>query len=516
MIHLMYNRSLGRIIVTGLIALMTGTVVGKDKQKVKFEGNDESLKQYAYPEWFRDAKLGFWAHWGPQSVIEKGGDWYPKSIYINNWYDRKNKKFLGRPHPDYITHQQVYGHPSVFGYKDIAPLWKAENWDPFQLMKLYKEVGAKYFVTIGVHHDNYDLFDSGRRWSSVAMGPKQDVVELWQKAAKKEGLRFGISEHLGASYTWFQTSHGADSVGPYAGVPYDGQNPEYHDLYHSKADPDDTSWLTKNPVWQKEWYDRMKFMLDKFQPDLFYSDSHLPFGDIGRDLIAHYYNRDLEKNNGKLEAVYNCKEPSHGRFVDDVERGVKKEISEFPWQTDTSLGAWFYRKNQRYKTADEVIQMLVDIVSKNGNLLINIVQKPDGTLDEETMKTLDGIGKWMKVNGEAIYKSRPWKIFGEKPEEKTERELGQFDENFGFDHRDLRFTTRDGYLYVFCLGHPTDDIVVRALAAGSPHLDKKISSVSMLGSRDKIKWSQNNHDLTIVKPAQFAEGKVVTFKIKFK
>jgi len=509
------NRFL-KVSFIGLISLLCNFLPAQEILKGKFEPTDQSLQQYQFPDWFRDAKLGFWAHWGPQSVIEKGGDWYPKSIYINNWYDKKNKKYSGKPHPDYFTHQQVYGHPSEVGYKDIAPLWKAEKWNPEQLMKLYKKSGARYFVTIGTHHDNYDLWDSGRRWNSLNMGPKKDVVALWQQAAKKEGLRFGISEHLAASYTWFQPSHGADSIGPKAGVPYDGNNPEYQDLYHAKAAADDTDWLTNNPVWQKEWFDRMKQMLDKYKPDLFYSDSHLPFGDIGRSLVAHYYNTDIQKNKGKLEAVYNCKEDSKGRFVNDVERGVKKSISEFPWQTDTSLGAWFYRKNQKYKTGTEVIQMLVDIVSKNGNLLINIVQRPDGSLDDETLKILNEIGVWMKINGEGIYASRPWKVYGEKTKPKEERKLGQFDENFGFDEKDIRFTTRGGNLYAFCLGVPTEDVRIKSMASGSEYFDKEIASISMLGSKEKLQWKQTADALIITKPGKMPAYKVITFKIKLK
>jgi len=193
-------------------------------QQGRFKPTDESLKQYQFPEWFRDAKFGIWAHWGPQAVPRQG-DWYARNMYISGWFNPNTQTFDANPDADYKDHLERYGHPSVTGYKDIIPLWKAERWDPDQLMKLYKRAGAKYFVSMGTHHDNFFLWNSKiHRWNSVNMGPKKDVVGLWQAAAKKEGLRFGISEHLAASYTWFQTAHNADSTGALKGVPYDGNN----------------------------------------------------------------------------------------------------------------------------------------------------------------------------------------------------------------------------------------------------------------------------------------------------
>ena len=257
------------------------------------------------------------------------------------------------------------------------------------------------------------------RWNSVNMGPKKDVVGLWQQAAKNQGLYFGLSEHLAASYTWYQPAHSADSIGDKAGIPYDGNNPEYQDLYHTKAAPDDNGWMTKNPVWQKEWFDRIKEVVDMYKPDLLYSDCALPFGnEVGRSLIAHFYNNNMNAHNGELTAVYNCKEPSKNRFVQDVERGVMDSISKFPWQTDTSIGDWYYKTGQKYSTSTQVIQMLIDIVSKNGNLLLNVVQTPEGDLEPDVLNILDGIGNWIKMNGEGIYASRPWKVYGEGPSTK--------------------------------------------------------------------------------------------------
>ena len=293
--------------------------------KGKFKATDESLDQYQYPEWFRDAKFGIWSHWGPQAV-PRMGDWYARKLYISNTWDSNTKSFSGAPDPDYVYHLAHYGHPSVFGFKDIIPLWKAEKWNPDSLMKLYKKVGAKYFVSMGIHHDNFSLWNTKlNRWNAVNMGPHKDIVAIWQKAAQKEGLRFGISEHLAGSYNWYQTSHGADNTGDKAGVPYDGNDPQYQDLYHDKSAPEDTQWTSSNPARQLDWFNRIKELVDMYKPDLLYSDSELPFktktpaeNNVARSLVAHFYNENMAKYNGKLEAVYNCKEPSRSRFVQDI------------------------------------------------------------------------------------------------------------------------------------------------------------------------------------------------------
>jgi len=500
------------LLVLFLVLSFNAPLSAQENKEVKFKPTDESLQQYKYPAWFRDAKFGIWAHWGPQAVPRQG-DWYARNMYVQDGQSWETDA--------YKSHLKTYGHPSVAGFKDIIPLWKAERWNPEELMKLYKKVGAKYFVSMGTHHDDFFLWNSKiHKWNSVNMGPKKDVVGLWQKAAKNEGLRFGVSEHLAASYTWYQKAHSSDKTGDKAGVPYDGNDPQYEELYHGKAAADDTGWMTKNPVWQKEWFAEIKELVDMYKPDLLYSDCALPFGnEVGRSLIAHYYNDNMDKNKGKLEAVYTCKEPSKGRFAQDVERGVLDSISEFPWQTDTSIGDWFYRTGQKYKTSEEVIQMLVDIVSKNGNLLLNVVQTPEGDLEPDVLNILDGIGKWTKVNGEAIYSTRPWKIYGEGPSTDKNQEKGQFGglkDIRSYQPSDIRFTTNDGTLYVFCMSTPTEDILIKALGKNSKYLNHKISSISMLGNNEKIKWKQGENELTINKPTVMPDFKVVVFAVKFK
>ena len=507
----MKNKLLKQLLLTAISVIIltifaSAQHVTQRTKKGPFKPNEESLHQYKYPEWFRDAKFGIWAHWGPQAVPRQG-DWYARKMYQEG-------------SPDYKYHLAHYGHPSKFGYKDIIPLWKAEKWNPEKLMALYKKAGAKYFVSMGTHHDDFFLWNSKiHKWNSVNYGPKKDVVGIWQAAAKKEGLKFGVSEHLAASFTWFQSSHGADISGPMKGVPYDGSNPMYQDLYHAKADSSDHGWLSINKEWQKEWFFSIKELIDNYHPDLLYSDSQLPFGEYGKTMLAHFYNQDIAKNKGMLEAVYTCKEPSDGMWVQDVERGVQDSISPFPWQTDTSIGDWYYRTGQKYKTATEVIQMLVDIVSKNGNLLINIVQTPEGDLEPDVINIVNEIGMWTSLNGEGIYGTRPWKIYGEKPIEETVVKSSSFNEDkLKYSSQDIRFTTKGNDFYAFCLGQPTSDIKINSLGEDSKNLDKKIGSVTLLGSNKKIHWKQKGNALIIKKDFKIPvkEVPVLCFKIVLK
>jgi alpha-L-fucosidase len=459
-----------------------------------FSADAESFKKYQYPDWFRDAKLGIWAHWGPQSVPMEG-DWYARRMYLQG-------------DGDYKDHLARYGPDSKTGYKDIIPLWKAEKWDPDGLMALYKKAGARYLVAQAVHHDNFDNWNSRyHRWNSVNMGPHRDVVGDWQKAAVRQGLRFGVSEHLGASYTWFQPSHGSDKTGPLAGVPYDGANPEFADLYHSLAAPGDTGWYSNNPVWQLEWFDRIKDVVDQYHPDLLYSDGAVPFGnDVGRSMIAHLYNESAKRNHGTADAVYNCKQDSHGMWVQDLERGMMAGIQPYPWQTDTSIGDWFYNRHWKYRSCQWVVHSLIDIVSKNGNLLINVVQRPDGTLDDDALKIVNDLATWTAVNGEGIYGTRPWLVYGEG---KHQTKGGSFNEDHAYSSDDLRFTSKgDATLYAFALGWPADhQLLIRSLGA-APGVTGKVSKVSLLGSTGEVKWEMTPDGLHVtlpeIKPSEFA------------
>lgn len=476
-----------------------------------FDASDASLREYQYPEWFRDAKFGIWSHWGPQAVPRQG-DWYAKNMYLQNRYDRKKKQFTGKPHPAYTYHVENYGHPSKFGFKDIIPLWKAERWDPDKLMQLYKRVGARYFVSMGVHHDNFYLWDSKQTpWTAVKMGPKKDVVGLWQKAAKKYGLPFGISEHLGASYTWYQDAHKADQTGEYKDVPYDANDPQYASLYHEKCLPGDDQWLTNNKKFQTEWLYRVKEVIDMYHPDLLYSDSKLPFEKIGRTMLAYYYNQDIRRN-GEQNVVYTCKlEDSEGRYAKDYERGSAEGIQRYPWQTDTSIGDWYYRTGQKYMSGKEVIQMLIDIVSKNGNLLLNVVQTPEGDLEDEVLTILNEIADWMAINSEAIYGTRPWSVYGEGPSMQQKQAKGRFGgvkDVRDYVPGDLRFTRKGDTLYIFAMEHPEGAITVASMPK-----DAKVSNVSLLGSSQKITWKQDADGLHIEMPIELPSFATLVFKV---
>jgi alpha-L-fucosidase len=472
-----------------------------------FTPNVESLKTYQTPEWYRDAKFGIWASWGPQAV-PRAGDWYARNMYI--W-----------GHPQYEHHVKHYGHPSKTGYKDIIPLWKAERFDPEALMALYAKAGAKYFVAMGVHHDNFDLWDSKyHAWNAVKMGPKRNIVGSFGRAARNQGLRFGISEHLGPSYAWFCTSHEYDRVWPLGGVSYDGADPKFAELYHPAHNEPfrwGRSWYAKNPQWHKQWFNRIKDLVDQHRPDLLYTDGGIPFGVVGRSLLAHFYNSNMATHGGRLEAVYNSKDLGTGEFykeagVEDVERGVMDGIRPLPWQTDTSVGDWFYSDGFQYKATSEVIYLLSDIVSKNGNLLLNVVLYPEGDLPPESQQFLDEMAAWMAVNGEAIHGTRPWHTFGEGP---TATTAGAFKESANYTPQDIRFTTKAGALYAITLGVPSKQVRIESLGTASQPLGKTIESVHVLGRDAPLQWHRQPDALVVELPDRLPTAHASAFKIVF-
>jgi alpha-L-fucosidase len=495
-------------ISTSLLALAvpilaSAIIAAADEPASPFQPTEASFAKYKCPEWFRDAKLGIWAVWGPESVPMQG-DWYARNLYLE-----------GNPQHDY--HVKHYGHPSKFGFKDIIPLWKAERWDPEHLMDLYQKAGAKYFCLIAEHHDNFDCWNSTyQKWNSVNMGPKRDIAGEWQKAAKRRGMRFGMTEHLAASWWFYSSAKGADKKGPMAGIPYDGADPRFADLYWvGNEKPKETYYCPHAPSHVKQvWFNRIKDMIDRYHPDLLYSDSPLPYPDeFGRRLLAHYYNQSAARNAGRVDAVYTCKQASRGMWVQDLERGVMDQSAPVPWQTDTCVGGWYYDVNvlnrHGYKTTATVLQMLADIVSKNGNLLLNFPPRPDGTLDEDELKILDGMAAWMPINGEAIFGTRPWKIYGEGA---AKLKPGHFNEDsLRYTAKDIRFTTKNGTLYALALGWPEDrKLVVRSLAAPAG----KVESVALLGHAGDLPWSQTAEGLLVTLPEKKPCEHVFVLKIK--
>lgn len=473
-----------------------------------FQGTRESLANYKVPEWFRDAKFGIWAHWGPQSAAE-AGDWYARNMYMQG-------------SAQYNYHVQHYGHPSQVGFKDIIPIWTAHDFDPNYLMSLYKKAGAKYFVSMGVHHDNFDLWDSKYTpWNAVKMGPKKNIAQLFRSAALEQGLKFGMSEHLWITYKWFSTSHGSDKSGPRAGVPYDGTNRANWDLYTSDEKVYwDLPWNADGipDSWRQHWYKRIKDLVDQCQPDLLYTDGPLPFEEYGLNIVAHLYNLSAMRNGGRVEAVYNSKRPedcASGTCVLDVERGIVDKIWPQPWQTDTSVGDWHYRRDDTYKSPKVVIDMLVDVVSRNGNLLLNFPLPNNGALNQTELSILSELTEWISVNGEAIYGTRPWKVFGEGPAASAGSSGdAKFNESKRRDltTEDIRFTTKGDVLYAFVMGVPAKQAVVRSFAGdgGTP----AIRNVELLGA-GKLEWKQDAAGLHIALPEQKPGKHALALKIRF-
>jgi alpha-L-fucosidase len=422
----------------------------------------------------------------------------------------------------YNYHLEHYGHPSKVGYKDLVDNWKAAKWEPDHLMSLYKKAGAKYFVSMGVHHDNFDLWDSKyTRWNAVKMGPKKDIVGIWRDAARKQGLRFGVSEHLWISYKWWAVNHGADKTGPLAGVPYDGVDPKFEDLYHD-ADcarfVDKLDWNDDGipESWKRHYLDRMTDLIDKYQPDFLYTDGHLPFEEYGMKMVAHLYNVSAQLHGGLTEAVYTSKEETDcaiGTCLLDHERGVTEGIAKDPWQTDTCIGQWHYKRGQQYKSAKKVIDLLVDIVSKNGNLLLNFPLPNSGELDAEEVKVLEGITAWMTINSEGIYSTRPWKIYGEGPSTQAKVKTGNFNEDQQKDltAEDVRFTTKGNLLYAFVMGWPANEATIKALGE---NFEQKIKRVELLGCPGEVKWWQESAGLKLAMPFEKISDVGFTLKIE--
>jgi alpha-L-fucosidase len=380
-------------------------------------------------------------------------------------------------------------------------------------------------MSMGVHHDNFDLWNSKyTRWNAVEMGPKRDVVGTWRDAARRHGLRFGVSEHLWISYKWFAVSHGADKTGPLAGVAYDGVDPQYADLYHDAASAkfiDDLQWNDDGipDSWRRHYLDRMTDLIDKYQPDLLYTDGHLPFAEYGLKMVAHLYNVSAQAHSGQVEAVYTSKEPADcavGTCALDHERGVADGIAEQPWQTDTCIGQWHYKRGQKYKSAKKVIDMLTDIVSKNGNLLLNFPLPNSGELDAEEMKVLEGITAWMAVNSEGIYATRPWKIYGEGPSTQVAIKSSGFNEDkrgdFGVE--DVRFTIKGSTLYAFVMGWPEKAALVRTLVKNGPQNSGRIQRVTLLGYGGQVKWKQDESGLRVEMPAERLSEIGITLKVE--
>lgn len=497
----------------------------------KYEPTWESLSQYNHaPDWFRDVKFGIWAHWGPQCQPEQG-DWYARGMYDEGgWH--------------YKWHVENYGHPSEFGFKDVVNIWKAEKWDPEKLMALYKRVGAQYFFTLGNHHDNFDLWDSKyQKWNSVNMGPKKDILAGWEKAARANGMYFGVSIHSAHAWTWYETAQRADKEGPKKGIPYDGKltkedgkgkwwegyDPQelYVQNHPLSVESENTGRIHSQWGWENgasipteeyflNFFDRNVDMINKYHPDLiYYDDTGMPLwpvSDAGMRVVAHLYNKSMKENKGRNEAVVFAKiltEEQKECLVWDVEKGVPDSIQEKPWQTCTCLGGWHYEKSiydqNRYKSAKTVVHMLVDIVSKNGNMLLSVPMRGDGTIDDKEEAILNDIAAWMDKNKEGIFGTRPWNIFGEGPVAEDTNPLHAQGFNEGnhkpYTAEDIRFVTKGDALYAHVLAWPKDGkVIIKSLAEGSSLYQESIQKVSLLGTDEGVSYKRTADGLIVELP----------------
>jgi alpha-L-fucosidase len=523
-------------------AVVRGVDAGGDERlEGPFEANWDSLKAgYRTPDWYRDAKFGLWAHWGPQCVPE-AGDWYARHMYIQGT-------------PQYEHHLAHYGHPADVGFMEIQRQWQAENWDPDDLLSLYKRAGAKYFVAMANHHDNFDAWDSRwHDWNSVRLGPKRDIIGIWAQKAREHGLRFGVSNHAAHAWHWFQTAYGYDAEGPRAGERYDafrlgrragagqwweGLDPQ--EVYGGAVmpmpggidsiaagqawhDANDRVWNEEpplaNPIFVRNWYRRCKDLVDRYEPDLLYFDNFdLPLGQAGLDIAAHYYNASIARH-GSLEVVLNTKElpeDRQGALVEDVERGFRSDIVPHAWQTDTCIGEWHYKREiferKSYMKADAVIHRLCDVVAKNGNLLLSIPMKPDGTIDSEERAIVTAVGDWMSRFGEAIHDTRPWRIHGEGP---THVASGQFGEEAAkpFTAEDIRFTTKSADLYATTLGRPERALSITSLGNAGQLAGGEIHRVEVVGHPEALDFKRDAQGLHVTVPDGAAHGFGVALRV---
>lgn len=461
----------------------------------------EISRIYAVPAWWREAKFGAWAHWDPQSMPEKG-DWYARGMYMEGQWQ-------------YNHHLEHFGHPSEYGYKDICHNWVIDKWNPEELMNLYVEMGARYFMAMGVHHDNFDCWNSAYQpWNSVNVGPKQDIVGTWEKIARNHGLRFGIGFHNTPPRTWGQfmtVRYTSDKKGPKQGVPYDALQTiaDGKGKWWEGMDPVDLYGPVhniKNPL-QSPYANQFMWRIDdaitKYHPDMIYFDEHagdsqidlgvhMGLGFLAPTLIANYYNKSLQWNQGKMEAVINLKGVG-GRYnsfsnspqllplvdralVKSNEFYIESEIMAYPFQTEASVADWHYKTGMEYMDAQKVIKFLMENISRNGTLLLNITQHGRGDLDPEIVRTCKDVGAWLKTNGEAVYGSRPFEVCGDSA---------------------VSYTRNNGFVYATVFNWKDSTVTLNALHSDGNTLGK-VTKVELLGSNIPIKFVQNEKGLTLM------------------
>lgn len=443
---------------------------------MKYEASWESLKQYTVPEWFKDAKLGIFIHWGVYAVPAFGSEWYPRNMY--------------RAGDDVFKHHaETWGPQSAFGYKDFIPLFTAKNWYPEEWIELFKEAGARYVVPVAEHHDGFPMYDSRyTEWNAACMGPCRDTIAELGAAARAAGMKFGVSSHR--AFNWhYYTFRDA----------FDTSRSDYHKLY-GVPHPDEAPVSYEFVL---DWYSRTQELIDRFSPDVLWFDfgwHRSEFSPWYTRVAARYYNHALEHG---YEPVlqYKDKFPAEAAVL-DIERGKLDDIRKQYWQTDTSVSykSWGYIENDEFKSVTSIVHDLVDIVSKNGNLLLNIGPKADGTIPAGAAVCLRGLGKWLAVNGESVHDTRCWKTFGEGPTGVPDA----FDERSQavYTAEDIRFTTKGNVLYATILGWPGRQVRISKLGERAALLTETIAGISMLGCEKPLNYTQTAECLVVELPEQ--------------
>jgi alpha-L-fucosidase len=463
-----------------------------------FHADWESLAAYRVPEWFRDAKFGVFLHWGVYSVPAFANEWYSRNLYQKG-------------SAAYEYHRAVYGPQSKFGYKDFIPMFKAEKFDPDAWVRVFQEAGVRYVVPVAEHCDGFPMYDSDfTDWDAAKMGPKRDVVGALEKATRAKGLHFGLSSHRAEHWWWYNLARSYDTdvndprfaglYGPAEPRTLPGDNPD------SEPDPSHLErWNPPSKAFLDDWLARCTELVDKYRPEFIYLDWWINapgFEPYLRKLAAYYYDEAGKRGQGPVLAYKEDAFPP-GAALLDIERGKLDELRLLPWQTDTSVSvnSWGYVRDDKYRTAKSLVAELIDVVSKNGNLLLNVGPKADGTLPEEATKVLAEMGQWLKVNGEAIYGTRPWKYYGEGT---TNAAAGSMRDIAGaaFTPADIRFTTKGETLYALGLEPPKDGpVTLKTLYKGSPYLDRGVAKVELVGANAAVSWEQTPTGLVVHLPA---------------
>ena len=493
-----------------------------------------NLAAWECPEWFRDAKFGIWAHWDPQCEAEDG-DWYARSMYGDGGQRTTFYNYFGH-YPDHD-----------WGYKDFCRYWTIANWDPAALIDLYYAAGARYFMAMGQHHDNYDCWDSPyQEWNSMNIGPKRDVVGEWADECRRVGMKVGVSMHGAHAWTFFEVGRDKDTgvtKDEGTGKWWEGYDPQELYAQNHEHSSNWADWGTIHNQWDwgngvcpptvsymQKFQNRILQCINKYDPDmLYFDDTVLPFYGASTNtndqyslrILQHFYNHSAAKNGEQQVVVCGKKlnDMHKQAMLWDIERGTPDRCQDLPWQTCTCLGGWHYSKYEgdrnMYKSAETVIRMLIDIVSKNGNLLLSVPVRGDGTIDNNERNIVNGIKAWMDINSESIHGTRPWKVFGEGPAaEATYGMNGQgFNEGQSYGSSDVRYVTKNGKVYATIMAWPSaGDYRFKAFGITSQFYSGTVTSVKLLGAGD-VPFTFDGNGLTVTVPSTKPNSIAPVFEI---